>query len=730
LRSLSPTQALFFGLVLSVALIAALFPFFPRKLTVNDGDIAARDIRSPRAETFQSDELTEQAREQAAQAVPDVLVYDANVRAEQLSRLQDAIERIGAVLNDDSLSEATKRAELLAVRDLGLSRASIDTILRLPPERLQELQADADQLLSEVTTGSIAPDGVQAEQDTLLERVNPSLSADEAVLVADLTRPLIVPTLVIDEDATDAARDAARASVEPVQQSVAENQLIVQAGQRIDGTAVELLEEVGLVTPRVRWRTLVSVLGVAPLAAAILTMYLWNYPTRGLRSQRNLVLLALVIAVPVLIAKTYFSLVLPEGEERYLAYFLPLAAAPMLVAALLDARLAMMIGMVQAALMMFAVIALPDLSLAGTVDALDAGRVLLVYGGGAIVGSFAVRRAERANQYVLGGVLVMGTALVLLFSTWLLQPTREPIEALWMVGAASVAGVSSGFLTAGGFALAGTLLGVTTRVQLMELSQLNAPLLRRLQDEAPGTFHHSIIVANLAERAADLVGADPLLVRVGCYYHDIGKALQPGYYIENQLAGANPHDSIDPHISARIIADHIRGGLALANQYGLPLAVQAFIPEHHGTRLIPYFYRVASQKDANVDERPFRYPGPKPQSKETAIVMLADSTEAMVRSSEDRSQERIDQIVEQVLAERLDEGELEDCDLTFRDLRTIAQSFKQTLRGVYHPRIAYPEPTEPERRALIGRFRPGRRAPQFPKPAPPPQTSRSRERTV
>src|SRR3990170_194592 len=192
-----------------------------------------------------------------------------------------------------------------------------------------------------------------------------------------------------------------------------------------------------------------------------------------------------------------------------------------------------------------------------------------------------------------------------------------------MTTGAATNGLGSGLLTAGAFAVVGVVLGVTTRVQLMELGQLNAPLLRRLQDEAPGTSHHSVIVGNLAERAADLVGADALLVRVGCYYHDIGKILQPGFYIENQLAGDNPHDSMDPRASARIISQHVQVGLELASRYGLPARVQAFIPEHHGTRLVPYFYRVASQRDPRVSPELFRYPGPKPQSRETAIVMLA-----------------------------------------------------------------------------------------------------------
>ena len=729
MRSLSPPQVLLFGTVLAVALVLALFPFFPRQLPVHEGDIASQDIRSPRDKTFESRVLTEQAREDAAQAVPPVLLFDPNVRSQQMATLEEQTGSVADVRQDTGLSDEAKRARLLGISDLGgLSRRSIDTVLGLSDERWRQVVDEAEVALGSAMNRSIAPDEVEDVRGGLLQQISANLSADEADLVAELARPLIAPTQVVDEDATEQAREAARQNVEPVQQTIAKSQLIVEGGQPIDATTAEVLEEVGLLAPRVRWGDLTSVVVIALLAAAILALYVWLFPTRSITSERNLLLLALMIAVPVLLAKLYFSLVLPDDDRRFLAYFLPLPAVAMLLATLLEARLAIVIGLLQAVLLTFAVVYLPDLSLVATIEPVDAGRVLLVYGLSSVIGAFAVQRAERPNQYVAAGVLVGGTALAALFALWLVEPERRAFDTVWMTAAASVSGLGSGVLTAGGLAAVGALLGVTTRVQLMELSQLNAPLLRRLQDEAPGTFHHSIIVGNLAERAADLIGADSLLVRVGCYYHDIGKVLQPGFYIENQLGGDNPHDSMDPKVSARIIAQHVQAGAELARRHGLPWRVQAFIPEHHGTRLVVYFYRVASQRDPRVDPSLFRYPGPKPQSRETAIVMLADSTEAMVRASEDRSPERIDASVEEVIAERLAEGELDECDLTLRDIRTIAESFKQTLRGVYHPRIAYPEPTERERHALIGRFRPGRRAAQPGAVEPVPGVARSQGR--
>jgi putative nucleotidyltransferase with HDIG domain len=313
------------------------------------------------------------------------------------------------------------------------------------------------------------------------------------------------------------------------------------------------------------------------------------------------------------------------------------------------------------------------------------------------------------------------TSYALLLATWFIDNDRQAQDLGWMALAAGVGGVSAGIIAAGAFVTVGTLFGVTTRLQLMELSQLNAPLLRRLQDEAPGTFHHSILVGNLAERAADLVGADPLLTRVGCYYHDIGKTLQPGMYIENQLNAEAPHDDMTPEESAAVIMQHVIGGVALARHERLPARVQAFIPEHHGTRLVAYFYRKAAEKDPDIDPAAFTYAGPKPQSKETAIVMLADSTEATVRSASERSGDQISDMVDAVIAERLSEGQLDDSDLTLRDIRTIAESFKATLRAVYHPRIAYPAPTAMEERRRVLRLptlRPALPPPSAPAAAP------------
>jgi putative nucleotidyltransferase with HDIG domain len=244
-------------------------------------------------------------------------------------------------------------------------------------------------------------------------------------------------------------------------------------------------------------------------------------------------------------------------------------------------------------------------------------------------------------------------------------------------------------------------------MQLLELANPTQPLLRRLLMEAPGTYHHSIMVGNLAERAAEVIGADSLLVRVAAYYHDIGKLERPWAFIENQADTlANVHDTLDPLESAQVIAAHVVDGVKLAEKYRLPPRIREMIPQHHGTRTISFFYQQAAERTTEtVDAALFTYPGPRPQSREAAILMLSDSTEAAARASRDHSREAIEQLVERIIRQRLEEGQFDDCNLTLRDLTRIKHSFVTLLTGIYHPRIPYP--SAGEGRPALGQPRSG-----------------------
>jgi putative nucleotidyltransferase with HDIG domain len=281
---------------------------------------------------------------------------------------------------------------------------------------------------------------------------------------------------------------------------------------------------------------------------------------------------------------------------------------------------------------------------------------------------------------------------------------RFPDPATDLVGKASLlaAGLMSGLLSAslaiGLLLVVGSLLGISTSLQLIELSRPDHPLLQLILRNAPGTYQHSLQVANLAEQAARSVRANPLLTRVGALYHDAGKALQPQFFIENQAPGQNIHEQLDPKTSASVILDHVKNGLELARRYHLPERVVAFIPEHHGTLETSYQYHEALEAaNGNTDKvnpADFRYPGPKPRSKETALLMLADGVEAKARAESPKNEEEIDQLVRWVIENRLQQGQLSLVDLTLKDLDVIRRSFVSTLKGIYHPRIAYPEEVE------------------------------------
>jgi putative nucleotidyltransferase with HDIG domain len=397
-----------------------------------------------------------------------------------------------------------------------------------------------------------------------------------------------------------------------------------------------------------------------------------------------------LIIVWVAAAKIFLSITLPDEDRLFLAYILPVAAAAMLTATLLDSGLAIVTAALLAVLTAFVGFYMPDVRNAAVTHPIEPLQMVTTFFLGSVAGVLTIREAERVNRYVFAGIATALVTFVTLFAFWLLLPSREGEDVVWMIVAAALGGGSAAILAIGATVILGVAFGVTTRIQLMELSQLSHPLLRQLQDKTPGTFHHSVTVGTLAERAAHMVDADSLMARVGAYFHDIGKIANPRYYIENQTDDVNPHDDLEPEASAKAIFGHVREGLALTKRHRIPPRVQAFVPEHHGTRLVVYFYRKALAADPATDPEVYRYAGPRPQSRETGIVMLADSVEAIVRASKDRSFVKIDELVDQVLAERIAEGQLDDCELTMRDLRTIAETFKATLRGIYHRRIEYP----------------------------------------
>lgn len=680
------------GFVLAV--FVALFPFTSSGLQIEEGEIATRTIRAPSNISFISETQTDQRAEEAAAAIPDKLIFDPSIGTAQQQRFRAFTAEIQRVLEQTNLNDA-RTAFLQNIPDLSVSLGSLSILVELEPRDIAPIEEEGIKSLSTIYESSFPPSAVSAVKEQAATYVSDELNRELSTLIAELIRPFITSNQAVDEVATLTDRDEARAAVLPVQVTYAENQIIVEEGGEISTEAREALLAARVIEDRFwRWEKmgasgLLAVISAGAVLAGVVAF-------RPRISPQELLVMGLTVAIPVFVMKLYLPFILPDEGRHFLAYLMPVAAAAMVLAAFLGAELALLASGLIAFLSAFAAVLLLDLTLLGTSGALEVARIAMATGIASAAGVFAVRKAERISQFLLGGLVVGLSVFAVLVATWLIDPGRQLGDLPWILLVAAVNGGVCAFLAAGIYVTMGSIFGVTTRLQLLEMSQLSQPLLLRLQDEAPSTFQHSVIVANLAEKGAHIIGADALLARVGCYYHDIGKLARPGFFIENQLGGENPHDHLDPADSARIISDHVRDGLNLAREYHLPEKVAQFVPEHHGTRMVAFFYRRAAEEDPTINIDNFRYPGPKPQSRETAIAMLADSCEAAVRSSPDHSAERIDALVEDIFNERLSEGELDESNLTLNNVRALAASFKSTLKAIYHPRVEYPAPTEAE----------------------------------
>jgi putative nucleotidyltransferase with HDIG domain len=338
---------------------------------------------------------------------------------------------------------------------------------------------------------------------------------------------------------------------------------------------------------------------------------------------------------------------------------------------------------------------------------------MFVFFFGAIAGAWVIWRAQRTMTFLWAGCAVAAATFASTASFALSHGDLTGRHAANLLMDAGINGGLSASLTFLSFSLLGTLFGITTHLQLLELAHPNQPLLYRLAREASGTYHHRIVVSNLAESAVGRVGGDPLLARVAVLYHDIGKVEHPSFLVENQVSGENVHNSLDPRISAQIIRDHVFDGIRLAQQAHLPKSIVDIIEQHHGTTLIRYFYTAAVNSGMDVDEATFRYPGPRPQTKEAGVVMLADGVEAAVRAGvqsgrlyedgERRAdgaaqvcENKLQEIVDEVIRARLEDRQLDDCALTLKDLENIREAFILILEGIYHPRVEYPKLRSPE----------------------------------
>jgi hypothetical protein len=677
--------AFFLVLVFAAGVALDLAPSGPG-YTVNS--LAPTAIRAPRAAVIPNPVETKQAQDNAASGVQPQYDYTAD-RASAKADLQSAEFTLDVAPIDDAFS-ATKAPEARQVElQTAFPQLTSDartTLKALDPSRWPIIKQAAQTLLVAAERQEIRDTNVASSRVALTAQDLPTgFSPAEESLISALASPLIVANSSFSATLTEQAKTQARNAVKPVQDTVQAGQVIVDQGHVIDAAAMVDITFFGLDSAKVDWGKPAAwmLLGIA--VSAMLLGWLWRYRPDYWNRGQTLVLIGLIFAVAVVAVK------LPAGRAT-LPFLIPTAAAGMLLTVLLDAG---------AGTVVMALLAI----VAGTATGSSLELASYVFLGG-FAGLLAVRKGERLHFFVQAGVAIALTDVVVVAVFALLGAHDVTgMLQLWAgaVGAASIATV----VTIGSFALLGNFFGILTGSQLMELANPSQPLLRRLLTETPGTYHHSLMVGNLAEPAAAAIGADPLLTRVAAYYHDIGKLANPLVFIENQSNGENIHDELSPEDSAAILREHIAAGIDLAYRAKLPKPLIAFIPQHHGTATLSYFYAKARQAAAEpfggldtaagaaaadaVDQRKFRHSGPKPQSREAAVLMLADGVEASVRSLSSRDEASIKAMVGQIIQERLADGQLNECDITIRDVELVREAFVGQLIGMYHQRIAYPQ---------------------------------------
>jgi putative nucleotidyltransferase with HDIG domain len=400
-------------------------------------------------------------------------------------------------------------------------------------------------------------------------------------------------------------------------------------------------------------------------------MYLYYFRRAVFFSNSSLILFSILLAGLVIILEIVMT------QEFLSGYLVPIAIASMLATIAFDLETGLFLTFSGALLM-------------GILSGFKMDIAFVGFVAGTLA-TFAVRKVRHRHEFyrAIAYLSAVYFGVVYIIESLKLTPPGD----LWReVGFGVINGFLSPILTIGLLPLFETTFRLTTDITLLELSDLNRPLLKRLAIEAPGTYHHSIMIGTLAEEAAKSISANSLLARVGSYYHDIGKMLKPEYFVENQTGGHNKHENLAPSMSALILEAHVKEGKELAEKNGLPDCIIEFITGHHGTTVMSYFYEKAKSQDGdNVDINEYRYPGPKPRSREVAIVMLADSVEAASRTLDDPKPARIKALVHKIISAKFESGELDDCEITMRELHQIEESFVRVLTGIFHRRVVYPE---------------------------------------
>ena len=685
-----------------LVIVTVLIAFFiiesgaqPTKYKLSVGDVSMHDITAPR--DIVNEVLTEQNRQAAMENVAPVTKEDTKAFMEVILKNDDffkavasariSVERyvkdMGVSIRDENYAQYVKDAQESAIAGLSskvktqgitLSQNQINYLVtKASDEELEAFETLTKQLISQ----SMAEAVTESNLAIHIHRLQNSYQSEQGIsqelknIGEQLVRNILKPNRIVDDEATEKKKEEAYNDNANIVKIKKESR-IISFGDIVTTDKLKLLEELNLLETNGRYDYLFSsgILLIITLLAVLTAVFLKKYNRDIYNSRKDILLICLIVTIILVLARYLFTF--------YNGLVIPIFVGTMLIATLLNVETAVVINCV----------------LTIAISIMSKGDDKFLYTGlvCGVISAFLVSKANQRSKMSMNGILLGLINIVFIVCLDFINKSgsREILTDSIVV---FLNGFVSMILTIGFLPFLESAFNIVTPLKLLELSNPNHPLLKRLLIEAPGTYHHSLMVGNLAEIATEELGGNALLARTGAYFHDVGKLKRPDLFKENQLT-ENPHDRMTPNLSTLVITSHTKDGLDIAAKYKLPQVILDIIKQHHGTTLVAYFYHKAlkNEKDGiEIKQENFRYEGPKPQTREAAIVMLADSVEAAVRSMTDKTEAKIEALIRKIIKDKLDDGQLDNCKLTLNDLNKIANSFMKVLSGYFHAREQYPE---------------------------------------
>lgn len=644
--------------------------------SLTEGQVAPRDIIAPTDIEYISTVRTNQARDAAERTISSVYTPpDSGIARRQIDKLNAALDDISDIRDDETTSDSNKIKELQNVADLVVETQIFSQIVSLSDSRWNLVSSESLRLLEYTMRSPIREDNIEQTKMNLHNSVSYLLDENEVGIVVNLVTPLIVTNSFFSQELTDAAIQQARQSVAPVTQVYLAGESVVQRGRILTAVNIEALEMSGVISPQDPINEYVGTASIVSVLFLLIVIYLYREKPSYLRDKRNLLILLILLILFIITGR----FVIPN--RTVLPYVFPIPAFGMLITTLFGTGSGIMFSILISILTPYNLANGTNLAIFYLITSLSA--------------VLTIGKAQRISFFAWAAFVQSLFGVGVLIGMRMPAGDLDLIGYLTLVGAIVINGIASASLALLLQYSFSEMLGLTTGLRLLEISRSDAPLLKHFLRTAPGSYQHSLMVANMVEQAGEKLDLDTLLLRVGALYHDVGKTVNPAFFIENQLpTNLDPHDDMDPAAVAQTVILHVAHGVELAKKYRLPGRIIDFMLEHHGTLTARYLYnRAMNEAKVNggkVDVEKFKYPGPTPRSKETGLLMLADNVEARTRSERPKSESEIESIVQSAIDFCQHEGQLNSTNFTFRDLALIKESFVTTLTGLYHPRIAYP----------------------------------------